>query len=89
MTPLQINALLSVYARPTDRLHHFAVESLANYELIRPVAGLEPSGGAAPRACEYELTSRGKAMVNALMNLPLPQLEERWTIGPTDCTEPL
>lgn len=87
MTPLQITALLSVYARPADWLHRLAVESLMNYELIRPVAGR--TLGAVPRADDYELTNRGKAMVNALMNLPLPQLEERWTIGPTDCTEPL
>src|SRR5690606_1474214 len=73
MTPLEIRALLSVYARPADRLPHLAVESLTNYELIRPVAGLEPPAiVAAPRADDYVLTSRGKAMVNALMSLPLP-----------------
>ena len=87
MTPLEIRALLSVYARPADLLRPLAVERLTNYELIQPVAGRTP--GALPRADDYELTSRGKAMVNALMNLPLPQLEERWTVGPTDCTEPL
>ncbi|HEX7011499.1 MAG TPA: hypothetical protein VF161_02070 [Steroidobacteraceae bacterium] len=88
MTPLQINALLSVYARPGDVLHPLAVESLMNYELIQPVAGRAPGPTPSP-ACDYELTSRGKAMVNGLMSLPLPQLEERWTIGPADCTEPL
>lgn len=87
MTPLEIRALLSVYARPGDVLHRLAVERLTHYELIQPMAGRTPS--ATPRTDDYELTNRGKAMVNALMNLPLPQLEERWTIGPTDCTEPL
>jgi len=89
MTPLEIRALLSVYCRPTDRLYRLAVESLTNYELIRPRVCSGPLSNADPRADDYELTNRGKAMVNALMNLPLPQLEERWTIGPTDCTEPL
>lgn len=89
MTPLEIRALLSVYCRPADRLYRLAVESLTNYELIRPRACSGPLDNADPRADDYELTNRGKAMVNALMNLPLPQLEERWTIGPTNCTEPL
>lgn len=108
MTPLEIRALLSVYCRPSDRLHHLAVESLMNCELIRPAAGpqnfascplpgsrvartlgLEPAQDLGLLAGDYELTNRGKAMVNAFMNLPLPTLEERWTIGPTDCTEPL
>ena len=91
MTPLQINALLSVYCRPSDRLSRLAVGSLTAYELIRPRVCSGPLGVTAldPLADDFELTNRGKAMVNALMNLPLPQLEERWTIGPTDCTEPL
>lgn len=87
MTPLEIRALLSVYARPDDAIHPLAVERLTNYELIQPATGRPPS--ATPRADDYELTNRGKAMVNGLMSLPLPQLEERWTIGPADCTEPL
>jgi len=88
MTPLEIRALLSVYCRPSDQIHRLAVESLTNYELIRPRACSTP-GHISSLADNFELTNRGKAMVNALMNLPLPQLEERWTIGPTDCTEPL
>lgn len=87
MTPLEICALLSVYARPGDAIHPLAVGRLTDHELIQPATGRTPS--ATPLAVDYELTSRGKAMVNALMNLPLPQLEERWTVGPTDCTEPL
>jgi len=87
MTPLEIRALLSVYCRPDDAIPPLAVRRLTDHELIQPATGCTPS--ATPRAGDYELTNRGKAMVNALMNLPLPTLEERWTIGPTDCTEPL
>ena len=89
MTPLEIRALLSVYCRPDDAIPPLAVRRLTDHELIQPRACSGPLGNADPRADDYELTSRGKAMVNALMNLPLPQLEERWTVGPTDCTEPL
>ena len=99
LTPLEITTLLNVYCYPNNFVTTTGVGRCWLKNLIEPQGGITVTrlgpdnfsiGGlisAVPfMASSFALTARGKAMVAALRQLPLPQpfTETVWDIPGTD-----
>lgn len=99
MTPLQITTLLAIHCYPDQKVRCSAIHSLHRDGLIDPKPGVRlcDDGAISYDIREYcppltaqafILTSRGSAMVQALLELPLPQaeisVETMWHIPGTD-----
>lgn len=76
MTPLGIETLLTVYHSPYEKLNSFGIAHCAG--LIQLDNRCTASGEEERHG--YVLTDCGRAMVEALTTLPLPEKHEVWTI---------
>ncbi len=76
MTPLQIETLIKVYAQPCEKLNAFGLAQLKEGRLVQPDPRVHPDDGKTYHG--YTLTTKGAAMMDALVRLPIPQFVGCW-----------